>query len=209
MKQKTNTNNISKIFLLISFIFMIIISCKAKQTSIINKVDEAAGNKVLEDSVITNLRNNNDIVIAYADENFAWVRKIDYTILAQQNGVWKGYTYKVSLMKLNPSQRISSLNINKNVCDSLVEYLIKNKAWTIKGDTGNVFCANGNANCNINDASSGRLWIITKKAVINPSYYAPEFYENCCPNKERALFLSIKNKIENSVRFNSTQDSNM
>ena len=32
------------------------------------------------------------------------------------------------------------------------------------------------------------LWIITKTAAINPSYYAPEFYENCCPEKQRGLF---------------------
>ena len=33
--------------------------------------------------------------------------------------------------------------------------------------------------------------IVTKKNYINPSYYAPDFYEDCCPDKYRSLFLSI------------------
>ena len=62
------------------------------------------------------------------------------------------------------------------------------KHGKIKGDSGQVFCNNGSANCTINDAGTSRLWIITKKSFINPSYYAPEFFENCCPQKERGLF---------------------
>ena len=130
-------------------------------------------------------------------------------ILAQQNGNWKGYQYKLNLMQQNPSQSITSININKNACDSLLIHIIQTNAWTIKGDSGSNFCSNGNKNCNINDAASERLWIITKKTVFNPSYYAPGFYEKCCPDKDRALFLSIKNKIENSVSNSSEQDSNM
>jgi hypothetical protein len=188
-----------KFFLFGVFIITVMASCKAQENITIKKIDEAGSNQDIEDSVINTLRNNNDIVIAYAIENFAWVRKIDYIILAQKNGEWKGYNYKLSLMKQNPSQSISSISINKNSCDSLITYITQNKAWAIKGDSGETFCTSENKNCNINDAASARLWIITKKTVFNPSYYAPEFYENCCPDKDRALFLSIKNKIENSV----------
>ena len=199
----------AEIFLFGMFLTAVFTSCKAQQNLVIQQLDEAGSNQALEDSVINNLRNNNDIVIAYAVENFAWVRKINYTIIAQKNGEWKGYLYNVNLMKQNPSQSIAPANINKNACDSLMSYLIQSKAWTIKGDSGGNFCTNGSKNCNINDAASARLWIITKKTVFNPSYYAPEFYENCCPDKDRALFLSIKNKIENSIAISSEQGSNM
>jgi len=171
----------------------------AQKNSIITEVDEAANNQPLEDSVINNLRNDNDIVIAYAVENFAWVKKINYTIVAQKNGEWKGFVYERRFMKQDPSQNINSININKNACDSLIDYIQQAKAWTITGDNGTNFCTNSSRNCNINDAASGRLWIITKKSVINPSYYAPEFYEKCCPDKDRALFLSIKEKIEKAA----------
>ena len=174
-------------------------SCMAQKTSIVTMVDETGNNQPLEDSVLNNLRNNNDIVIAYAVENFAWARKINYTIIAQKNGEWKGYNYEKSLMKQNPSQNINSISINKTACDSLANYIMQTKAWMIKGDNGKNFCANGNKNCNIYDVPTERLWVITKQTVINPSYYAPEFYERCCPDKDRALFLSVKKKIENCV----------
>ncbi len=58
-----------------------------------------------------------------------------------------------------------------------------------------VFCMDGNKNCNINDAAGLRLWIISKNAAISPYYYAPDFYEKCCPDKQRGLFLSITKKI--------------
>lgn len=199
----------AKTFLFITFMITVLTSCKAQQNSFIQKMDEAGTNQDLEDSVISNLRINNDIVIAYAIENFAWVKKIDFIILAQQNGNWTGYSYKRNLMQQNLSQSITSININKNACDSLLTYIIQTNAWTIRGDSGSNFCSNGNKNCNINDAASERLWIITKKTVFNPSYYAPEFYEKCCPDKDRELFLSIKKKIENSVSNSSEQDSNM
>ena len=188
-----------KIFLFTVLIIAAFASCKAQQNLVIQNIDEAGSNQVLEDTVINNLRNNSDIVIAYAVENFAWVRKINYTIIAQKNGEWKGYQYNISLMKQNPSQNITSVSINKNACDSFIAFIEQQKAWTIKGDNGENFCTNGSKNCNINDAASARLWIITKKTVFNPSYYAPEFYENCCPDKDRALFLSIKNRIENCM----------
>jgi len=186
-------------FLLSGFFLITLASCMAQKNSIITEVDEAANNQPLEDSVINNLRNDNDIVIAYAVENFAWVKKINYTIVAQKNGEWKGFVYERSFMKQDPSQNINSININKNACDSLIDYIQQAKAWTITGDNGTNFCTNSSRNCNINDAASGRLWIITKKSVINPSYYAPEFYEKCCPDKDRALFLSIKEKIEKAA----------
>lgn len=197
----------TKMFLFTILITAAFASCKAQEDILIKKIDEAGSNQVLEDSVMNNLRNNNDIIIAYAVENFAWVKKTDFIILAQKSDSWKGYQYKLNLM--NHSQSIISVSINKNACDSLMAYIMQNKAWTIKGDNGENFCTNGSKNCNINDAASARLWIITKKTVANPSYYAPEFYENCCPDKDRTLFLSIKNKIENCVNINSAQGSNM
>ena len=199
----------AEIFLFAMFLTAAFASCKAQQNLIIQKIDEAGSNQNLEDSIINNLRNDNDIVIAYAVENFAWVRKINYLILVQKNGEWKGYQYNVNLMKQNPSQSIAPVNINKNACDSLMAYISQTNAWKIKGDNGSKFCTDGSKNCNINDAASARLWIITKKTVFNPSYYAPEFYEKCCPDKNRALFLSIKSKIENSINISSEQGTNM
>lgn len=197
MKQKKMAA--TKNFSLLIFVIILFTSCVAQKASIINRFDAAGKDQPLEDSILNNLRNENDIVIAYAIENFAWVKKIGYKIIAQKDGKWQGYDYTVNLMRTDASRSIGPAKINEAVCDSLAAYLTQTNAWKIKGDSGTNFCTNGSTNCNINDAASERLWIITKKTVMNPSYYAPEFYEQCCPDINRALFLSVKKKIESCI----------
>ena len=192
-----------KYFLPFLIIALYGISCSAQKNMLVQQVDNRGNNQIIEDSVIRRLRANNDIVIAYATENFAWVRSISYLIITQNNGEWMGYQYYVNLMRNQPLAsapgNINPAIVSAAACDSLLQYLTQHEAWNIKGDAGQNFCPDGNNGCNINDASSARLWIITKKGLANPSYYAPDFFEECCPDKNRALFLSITNKIQNIV----------
>lgn len=192
---------ISKYFFVIIFINVVLISCKAQQSSLIEKIDESTTNQHVDDSIINKLRNDNDVIIAYAIENFAWAKTINYKILAQKNNEWKAYVYSVSMMKQNPSKIFNDVKVDNESCNALIDFISKSSTLNIKGDEGGNFCPNGKVNCNINDAASERLWIITKKSVFNPSYYAPEFYEKCCPDISRALFLSIKNKINATANF--------
>jgi hypothetical protein len=159
---------------------------------------ESIGNKQsVDDETIKKLQSENDLIIAYAVENFAWVKSMDYTIIIQKDNEWKGYKYHKNLMANSAGSptSINPISVNKSACDSLLDYIEKNKVWTISGDNGENFCTDGNKNCNINDAASLRLWIITKKGSINPSYYAPDFYQKCCPNEQRGLFISVTKKI--------------
>ena len=198
-------NQISfKQFLVSVIVILALGSCSAQKNSIAEQVDAFGTNQPIEDSVIRRLRGENDLVIAYAIENFAWVRSINYVIIAKKNDEWMGYHYYVNLMRnqTQPSApgNINPAVVNKSSCDSLLEYMQQTKSWTIRGDSGQNFCPNANTSCNINDAPGARLWIITKQALVNPGYYAPEFFEECCPgDKDRALFLSITKKIENIV----------
>jgi hypothetical protein len=193
-----------KQLLLPAIIVAVFVSCSAQKNSLMQQVDVLGNDKTIEDSVIRKLRNENDLVIAYAVENFAWVRSINYVIIARKNDEWTGYHYYVNLMR-NQSQpgapgNINPAVVNKSACDSLLQYISQTKAWNIPGDSGQNFCPGSGKGCNINDAAGTRLWIITKKGLINPSYYAPEFFEQCCPgDKDRALFLSITKKIQEIV----------
>jgi hypothetical protein len=193
----------TKYFFLAAMISFVFASCSAQKELLIQKINGMDHNPIIEDTVLRNLREKNDLVIAYATENFAWTRSINYLILTQTNGEWMGYQYYVNLMRNSPQASVpGNINpaiVNKASCDSLLQYITQHLAWNIKGDGGQNFCPDGNNGCNINDASGARLWIITKKGLANPSYYAPEFFEQCCPDKDRALFLSIINKIQNIV----------
>jgi len=192
-----------KQFLLSVIIGSVFASCSAQKTSVMQQVDVLGQDQTIEDSVIRRLRDNNDLVIAYAVENFAWVRSISYLIIAKKNDEWMGYQYHVNLMRNQPQAsvpgNINPAEVNKASCDSLLQYITQTKAWNIKGDSGQNFCPDGNNGCNINDAAGARLWIITQKGLVNPSYYAPEFFEECCPDKDRALFLSVTKKIQDIV----------
>ena len=176
---------------------LINVDCSAQKNSLVTNVEAGGSKQPIEDSTLQKLQADNDFIIAYAVENYAWVRSLDYRIIAQKNNEWKGYRYHKNLMKGDAGSptSISTATVDKASCDALLNYIEENKAWAIKGDSGNGFCPNGNKNCNINDAADMRLWIITRNAAINPSYYAPDFYEKCCPDAQRGLFLSITKKI--------------
>lgn len=174
------------------------LGCSAQKSSLISNIDASGGKQPIEDSVLQKLQAENDLVIAFAVENFAWVKSIDYRILAHSNNKWRGYLYHKNLMwnaTAGSPTSMHAVTVDNAACDSLLNYITEKKAWDIKGDTGDGFCADGNKHCNINDASGSRLWVITKNAAINPSYYAPDFYERCCPEQQRGLFLSITKKI--------------
>ena len=161
----------------------------------------------MEDSVINNLRNNNDIVIAYAVENFAWVRKINYTFLHKKMDEWKGYHYNVNLMKQNPSQSIVSININKTACDSLMAYIAQTKAWAIKGDNGRIFVQTEVRTVILMMLHQGVYGSSQKKLYSILLIMHLNFMKNVALIKTGALFLSIKNKIETCV--DNEQGTNM
>jgi hypothetical protein len=186
---------------LIAVIAVMSTGCNAQKNMLTDNINAVANKEPVEDSVLQRLQSENDLVIAYAVESFAWVKSINYRVLTKSNGEWKGYVYHKNLMRNNAGSptTFTTAAVDKAACDALLNYLTENEAWKIKGDSGNGFCSDGNKNCNINDANSARLWLMTKTGVLNPSYYAPDFFENCCPDKQRGLFVSITKKITDIV----------
>ena len=133
----------------------------------------------------------NQLIIAY------WYKK---------DNEWKGYTYHKNLMPSDSPTKLSeSATVDKAAAAALLNYITENNAWAIPGDSENGFCPDGNKTCNINDAPGERLWMITKTAAIAPGYYAAGFYEECCPEKQRGLFVSIAKKINAIVHVKNAE----
>lgn len=185
-------------FILILITAVMHTGCGAQKNILAENVNALAKKQPIQDDVIKKLQSENDLVIAYAYESFAWVKSMNYFILAQHGNEWKAYRYYKNMMPNNAGTptSLTPVSADKAACDSLLNYMTENSAWTIPGDGENGYCADGNKNCNIYDAAGNRLWIITKDAAINPGYYAAEFYEECCPEKQRGLFVSIGKKIK-------------
>ena len=196
--------NYLKLIIIMAFINT---GCSAQKNSITENINASANKQPLEDAVLQTLQAENDLVIAYAIENYAWARSIDYRILVQKNNEWKGYTYHKSLMPSGSPAKLSEPSaVDKAAAGALLNYMAENNAWAIPGDSENGFCADGNKSCNINDAPGARLWMITKTAAIAPAYYAAEFYEKCCPEKQRGLFVSIAKKINAIVSVKNAEE---
>src|SRR5207244_4383723 len=117
-------------------------------------------------------------------------------------GEWKGYTYRRKITG-GITETHQTISVSKKVCDEVWKYIQTNEAWKIKGDDGKDFCiGEKKSNCNINDGVTWHLLIITKDKIVDPSYYEPAFYENCCPgNINRKLFIDVANKIKQSVHL--------
>jgi hypothetical protein len=184
-------------FVLIFITAIMSSGCSAQKNTLADNVDASSKKEAIEDDVLKKMQSENDLVIAYAYESFAWVKSIQYFIVAKHGDEWKAFRYYKNMMHNNAGTPTSLTPVaaDKSTCEALLKYMTDNKAWTIPGDGENGFCPDGNSNCNINDAAGSRLWIMTKETAINSAYYAAAFYERCCPDKQRGLFVSIGKKI--------------
>lgn len=192
-------------------IICLLAACTAGNKLLISEVNKKGNTDSIPDAVIRSLQQKNDIVLAFATENYAWGRSFNYSIICKNQDGWTGCKYQKKNMPDNNSANLSPVTVNTAACDSLLSYITANKIWEIKGETGEGGnrCPNGNENCNINDAANNRLWLITKERFIAPSYYAASFFEECCPgNKDRNLFLMTGLKLTGIVN-NAVEDDDI
>jgi hypothetical protein len=177
---------------------LLFLSCRSSKAMTANPTEQKERQEQLEDSVLINLQQNNELVLAFAVETYAWARTKNYKILTLNNNEWKGYNYKIN-NSTHSSSGLIPVTVSADSCDALWKFIKEKDATKITGDNGKDFCpGDKNKNCNINDGATWRLLFITKDSVITPSYYEPQFYEDCCPgNANRQLFLGVAGKIKN------------
>ncbi len=198
-----------KIFVTL-FACAFIFSCKTTGSLSLTELEQHAVAAPVEDSVLHALQQQYDVVIGAATENYAWIRNVTYTLLCKKDNSWTGYSYYKNNMPPGDKKNyiaftLTPAAVNNNSCDSLLASMLQHKVWDIKGDSENGFCS-GDKQCNITDAATKRLWVITQTKFIAPSYYAPEFFEECCPgNEQRKQFLDITARIQGMVPVTGIQ----
>jgi len=184
--------------------FLLFLSCHNSKAMTANPLDQSGRKEQQpEDSVLLDLQKNNEVVLAFAIETYAWAKTKNYKILALNNNEWKGFNYTVNNTS-HTSSGLMSVNVSTDSCNALWKFVKDKEATEIVGDDGKDFCTDQKKNnCNINDGATWRLLFITKNSIADPSYYEPEFYEKCCPgNSNRQLFLQVANKIKSIVGSN-------
>lgn len=185
---------------LIAIPFILFLSCHSTKAMFTNPIEQYGRQEQLTDSVLRNLQQNNEVVLAFAVAHYAWVKMIQYQILALNNNQWKAYNYTVNMTN-HTSSGLIEIEISNDAGGAVWKFIKEKDALKIQGDNGENFCSGDKkGSCNINDGASWQLYFITKNKIANPSYYEPEFYENCCPgNTERKLFIEVASKIRNAV----------
>lgn len=187
---------------LTGFAMAVILSCNNTRVMSAGSFDQYARTEQVTDSFLLSLQQENEIVLAFAAESYAWVRAVDYRIITLNKGQWKGYAYYKRTTG-GPLKKHDVITVSDEVCNEAWKFIQTNEAWKVKGDGGKDFCnSSGNKSCNINDGITWRMYIITKDKIADPSYYEPAFYEECCPgNVERKLFIEAVNKIKNAAQL--------
>lgn len=159
-----------------------------------NAQSEIAGQP--KDSILQQLRKENDLVLAFEVETVAWGRTSTYKILAKKGNEWKGYTAFVTRTPQRNNPGLTSVQVNNQQAEQVWEFFRNNKILTIPGDKGENFCDDSSKGCNINDGTVWHLLVITKDSISAPTYYEPRFFEKCCPgNQQRKLFLEAVDKL--------------
>lgn len=180
---------------------IVLFSCTNTNKMSTASFEQCAKNEKSADSFLLSLQQDNEIVLAFAAENNAWAKAIDYRIIAIKKGKWKGYAYYKSISGA-ATQSINDVEVQQDSCNALWNFIQEKQAWKIPGDNGKDFCTTEKkSNCNIYDGITWRLLMFTKDKMVNPSYYEPQFYEECCPgDAQRVLFISVANMIKAVVR---------
>src|SRR5215210_4146564 len=91
-----NKKQMNKLYITLLIIFVIVASCGNSQKLAFKDFDNYATSKKPADSILASLQTNNECLLVYAIEDYAWTRTITYHVLANNNNAWKSYFYKDS-----------------------------------------------------------------------------------------------------------------
>lgn len=171
-------------------------TAKAAVISRINALGAAAPQP---DSTLQALQQAHDITIAFATLNYAWARRANWYVLAGKNNAWKGYSYSTSLGGINGNGKakgMQSFDVPADSANAIVQLYNQYALEKTTGSEKGTECPDSVRRCNIMDAESWSIVAGTPAASASASYYAPQFYERCCPgNQNRIHFIEVAKKI--------------
>ncbi len=147
---------------------------------------------------IKKMAKQNELVIAFGTLNSAWTRKGTFYVLACKNKMWKLYLYQLKLSSalIDSTPQIDSSNLSVSSAEHIKQLYTSSQLWNTSGDTNSLFC-NNKKDCNITDAETLTLSVATPQNIHTTTYYAPEFFEQCCPgNPYRHSFVAIAKEIQ-------------
>ncbi len=164
---------------------------------LLQHIDSSAPDTDLINPHLKALQRENDLVIALGTLNYAWARRGTFYALTQKNNSWALYSYQ---SKLPPSAEdeaatLTPQTVSGEAAEKIKQLYTASGLWETGGDNGESFCS-GAAKCNINDAETWTLSVATPHTIHTTTYYAPDFFEQCCPgNLYRQHFVALAKEL--------------
>jgi hypothetical protein len=185
--------------------FVSSLSCSAQIKTIVQKIEKNAQLGLATDSILRKIQKENDLVIGYSSYNTTWRHvPIQYFLIGLKNNQSKAYSYTINQNVTNKEVpfTLDSMIVSNTNKDSILALFKQANGWSLKHveDGNTIHCSDipNSAHCTINDASAKSLIVMTKTHQQISNFYAPEFFEQCCPgNAERQRFLTIIRPIKN------------
>ena len=190
----------AKLFLIITIIYSFE-GCSGTNKSWKTDFKAVASIEIFEDSILKRLQENfNLLIITYNQLSRNPERSPYFKIMAFDNKSWYAIEYhKPTVQMLNHiyTLKYKKYELSFSKSDSVLNIFKKTNFLQIKPkDEG---CVESNLQkdkngkyilCQIADASTPTIIIVQKKWVSRKIYFAPEYWEECCPgNRDRQVFI--------------------
>lgn len=173
-------------------------SAMSSSDSLIQSINSSKPDTEALSPLFTKLQKENDLIIAFAKLNYAWARKGTYYVLAGKNDTWKMYVFTSKLPPATDETvtSLSPVKISQDSAKQIAALYSASELWQTEGNTDGDECE-GKGGCNINDAETWTISAGTDKIMHTTTYYAPEFFEECCPgNRLRTRFIAIAKQLQ-------------
>ncbi len=178
-------------------------SCSAQLNKAVNETERALTLAAYNDSIIKSLQERYDLLIGYAttSDRPGFYKKHFLVGINKNKSV--AFRYILTLVRTNNEAPfvLDSIPVPEILRDSIISNYVQIKAWEIyrSEDENTSQCSDivKHSGCKIVDAETYQLIVTTKSGHRSSSFYAPEYYEKCCPgNEDRRRFLRLVNIIE-------------
>jgi len=151
----------------------------------------------LQHHVLTRLQKDFDFSIVYAPWS-AWDSSPNYYILAKKGDSLFAFRYHQRIMADIPIEiqdtGLHQVKVAKITLEGLLKTIIKNDLSNLKEETNDSHGCPGDG-CQIVDAAHKCFYIINKEGHRYLHYYAPDYYEGCCPGSSARVSISKCAKV--------------
>jgi hypothetical protein len=193
--------SLRKLYFISTIVCLTSFGCSAQLKDVVRKTDKSSANNFLTDSVLSSIKGRYDLVVGYSIASNSTL-PVQYYLVAFNQTSTKAYKYKVRQYATSQQKlfQLDSIAVDNSTRDSVLEVYNSDEGWSLKHneDSSTGYCADFEkfAYCNISDGETYSFIVFTKKTGTASSFYAPQFFEKCCPgNDARKRFLALMKPV--------------